>query len=79
MNISGVLIHSQPQHSAAIKAQLIELAGVEVHIGTDDGRLIVTVEAASDERLADTLLVVQQMTGVLSAALVYHHFLAESE
>ena len=50
------------------------MAGVEVHAATEDGRLIVTVEDDNDRVLADTVLSLHDVPGVLSAAMVYHQY-----
>lgn len=74
MNISGVIVHARPEQASAVRGHLIDIAGVEVHAATDDGRLIVTVEEANDRQLADTVLSLQQVPGVLSASMVYHEY-----
>jgi nitrate reductase NapD len=55
------------------------MAGVEVHAVSAEGRLIVSIEAASDRETADTFVAIQELAGVLSASLVYCHFEAEPD
>ena len=74
MNISGVIVHARPDQVGAVRGRLIDIAGVEVHAATDDGRLIVTVEEANDRQLADPVLSLQQVPGVLAASMVYHEY-----
>ena len=71
MNISGVLVHALPAKAAAVREALEALPGVEVHLQTDDGQLIVTVEEAG---AGDSMLAVHRVDGVISAGLVYHNF-----
>jgi nitrate reductase NapD len=78
MNISGVLVHARPETLAAVKSRLAAIAGVEIHAATDDGKLIVTVEEENDRILADTVLSLRDVPGVLSASMVYHEYLDES-
>jgi len=78
MNISGVLVHARPEKVAAVRLRLTEIAGVEVHAATDDGKLIVTVEEESDRILADTVLSLRDVPGVLSASMVYHEYADET-
>ncbi|MDH3948718.1 MAG: chaperone NapD [Gammaproteobacteria bacterium] len=73
MNIAGVVIHARPEKLEGVEAQLIELPGVEVHATAEDGRMVVTVEDEAP-RLADTVMGLQDVEGVLSASLIYHHF-----
>lgn len=74
MNISGVIVRARPEQLAAVRARLAEIAGVEVHAATDDGRLIVTVEEASDRLLADAVIGLNNVPGVLAASMVYHQY-----
>lgn len=78
MNISGVIVRARPEKLAAVRARLADIAGVEVHAATDDGRLIVTVEEASDRLLADAVLGLNNVPGVLAASMVYHQYDEES-
>lgn len=79
MNISGVLIHARPENRERVKLQLEQVAGVEVHASTDDGKLVVTVEASADRTAADTVYKLQDMPGVIAASMVYHHFEDDTE
>ena len=73
MNIAGVVIHARPEKLEGVEAQLLGLPGVEIHATADDGRMVVTVEDEAP-RLADTVMGLQDVDGVLSASLIYHHF-----
>ncbi len=74
MNISGVIVHARPERVDDVQHSLAAMAGVEVHAATDDGKLIVTVEDDDDRMLADTVMSLHNVPGVLSAAMVYHQF-----
>ncbi len=74
MNISGVIVHSRPEKAASVQQLLTEIPGVEIHAVGDDGRMVVTVEEASDRRMADTVSGLQNLEGVIAASMVYHHF-----
>lgn len=74
MSIAGVLIHAYPGSTNAVRSALEGLNGVEIHRETDDGRYIVTVEDTETTRLDDTILALQQLSGVASVALAYHSF-----
>ena len=79
MNICGVLVHATPGRQAAVAEALAALGNTEVHQITNDSRLIVTVEEADDRTAGDTVLAMHRIPGVLSAALVYHHFEPDQE
>jgi len=73
-NISSVILGVSPDDTADVSGQLLSLAGVEVHAVAEDGRMIVTIEAASDSATVDTFEAIRLMPGVLSASLVYHQY-----
>lgn len=74
MNIAGVLVHSRPELAESVGRALDALPGVEVHRRSPDGRLVVTIEDRDEQSAGDSLLAMHRLDGVLSAALVYHHF-----
>lgn len=74
MNISSAIVHTRSGQAPRVRAALQQLAGVEVHAATDDGRLIITFEGESDGDIVQVFDRIQQTEGVLSAALVYHRF-----
>lgn len=74
MNISGVLVRSLPGNIPAVTARLEALAGVEVHGANPDGRLVVTVEEAGDRAMADTVVRIQDLPGVISVSMIYHQY-----
>jgi nitrate reductase NapD len=79
MNISGVLVRSLPENINAVTARLEALAGVEVHGASPDGRLVVTVEESGDRAMADTVVRMQDLPGVLSASMIYHQYEEEPD
>jgi len=72
-HIAGVVVHAHPAHRRAVHDHIAGLPGAEVHAAGDDGRLVVTLEAASFRSIAAQLDVLHTIHGVLSAALVYQH------
>lgn len=74
MNISGVIVRVRPENVAAVRKRLAAIDGVDVHAATEDGRLIVTVEEESDRLLADAVLRLNGVPGVLAASMVYHQY-----
>ena len=74
MNISGVLVKAYPENLVTIEKTLSTMAGVEVHGNNEDGRIVITVEDKSANNITDTLVQIQDVPGVLSAAMIYHQF-----
>lgn len=74
MSISGLVIHAHPERTQEVRARLAELEGVDIHAVGEDGRMVVTLDSASDRKAADTLMDMQKLEGVLNASLVYNQF-----
>ncbi len=74
MNISGVVVRTFPGNIDTVRHSLERLDGVEVHGANEDGRLVVTIEKESERDIADLLVHMQDVPGVLSASMVYHQF-----
>lgn len=79
MNICGVLVHVVPERKARVTAELSAMPGLEVHDMAEGGRLIVTVEDTRDTLALDMLTAIHRTSGVVAAALVYHHFDADAD
>jgi len=79
MNISSVVVHARSEATAAVSHRLAAMAGVEVHAVSAEGRLIVSIEAASDRETADTFEAIRELAGVLSVSLVYAHYETEPD
>lgn len=73
MNISGIVVHSRPEDIEALREQMASLAGVEVHVTKDDGRMVITIEDTPESGPTETLMRVQNLPGVLSAAMIYNY------
>jgi nitrate reductase NapD len=78
-NICGVLVHVAPGRENDVTAQLNATPGIEVHAAGGDGRLVVTVEDTPEITAAERLATISGWPGVMSAALVYHHYEPDSE
>ncbi len=74
MNISGVLVKAYPEKVISIEEVLTTMDGVEVHGNNKSGGIIITVEQANAGKMSDTLVEIQDVPGVLSAAMIYHQF-----
>ncbi|MBF0470877.1 MAG: chaperone NapD [Gammaproteobacteria bacterium] len=73
MNICGILIHIQPEKRDEVTSRLLAICGVEIHSVTAQGQVIATLEEDNEERTASSLLAIQDLQGVISASMIYHH------
>lgn len=79
MNISGIVVHANPDNIDKVRARLEQISGVEVHAASAEGKMVVTIERSNDGETADLFEEISKIKGVLSTAMVYHHFEPDSE
>jgi nitrate reductase NapD len=73
VHISGILVTTRPDDTAACIEDLAALAGVEVHHRQpESGRIVVVQEGTSVEEQEDGLRRIQALPRVVSACLVQH-------
>ena len=72
-HIVGVLIQTQPENIPQVRADLSDIAGLEIHAVSPDGRIVVTIEGDGRRSVADALTSLNTIERVLSTCLVYEH------
>lgn len=78
MHISGVLVHAKPEHIAMVLNGISRIEGLEVHATDKDGKMVVTVENENEQASSNVFELINQLPGVLSATMIYHHFEPDS-
>lgn len=73
VHIAGIVVHVRPGDVAAIRKQIPLIPSAEIHAASEDGRLIVTLEADSARRTVDYMDAIRALPGVLNVVLVYQH------
>lgn len=73
IHIAGVVVHARPQLLQSVREAIAALDSVEVHGASAEGKLAVTVETESPAEVLSRIDTIQQIEGVLSAAIVYEH------
>ena len=71
LHIASMVIHAVPRRLDRVADAVAALPGAEVHAAAPNGKLVVTLEAASAGELTGTVSRIQHIEGVLSAVLVY--------
>ncbi|MNG19962.1 assembly protein for periplasmic nitrate reductase [compost metagenome] len=59
----------------AVKANLRLLDGLELHHESAAGKLVVVLEARHEDQILQRIEQINQLPGVLNAALIYHELL----
>ena len=73
MNISSAIVYAYPQRADSVRTSLRGLPGLEIHHEGADGRFIVTIEDGHGVSVADIVMQLHRLDGVLSAAMVYQY------
>ena len=73
-HISSLVVHVRPERETEIAARIGRLKGAEILPCQIAGKLIVTLETASTAEIVERLNVIHDLRGVISAALIYHHW-----
>lgn len=71
VHIASFIVHVVPRHVMAVAARVAALPGAEVHAATPEGKVVVTLEAIGSGPILSTVATIQQLDGVINAALVY--------
>ncbi|RME34502.1 MAG: glutamate synthase [Gammaproteobacteria bacterium] len=74
MNISGIVVRARPERREQVCSRLERLDGVEVHASSEEGKLVVTVEATGERQLTERVMNIESVPGVLAVSLVYHQY-----
>jgi nitrate reductase NapD len=71
--IAGLVIRARPERLSSVRAALTRLPGAEIHAVDERGKLVLTLEAATDGRIADLMLHIPDIPGVLTCDLAHYH------
>lgn len=75
LHIASLLVHCHPDSLAAVRANLARLPDLELHQCSPAGKQVVVLEARDESAILERLQAIQQLPGVLGAALIYHELL----
>lgn len=73
-HVSSLVVLTQPTLRHQLAEEIAALDGAEIHAVTDEGKLVVTLEGASQRPIMAAIDAISAMPGVLSASLIYHQF-----
>ncbi len=73
LHISSLVVQVRPEALARVRDAVAALEGAEVHGHSPAGKLVVTLETVSEAATLERLTAINQLEGVFSAVLVYHH------
>ena len=71
-HISSLVVHGRAGLLKAISTAIAGLPGAEVQASDAAGKLIVTLETASESEISKRIDAIRALDGVFAASLVYH-------
>ncbi|MBM5456562.1 chaperone NapD [Pseudomonas sp. P66] len=75
LHIASLVVLARPQLLEAVKANLRLLEGLELHQESAAGKLVVVLETADEHQILQRIEQINNLPGVLNAALIYHELL----
>ena len=71
-HISSLVVHCRPEVLDRVKDRIEAIPEAEVPRHSQQGKLVVLLETANEERTMQHISAIEQLPGVINAALVYH-------
>ncbi|MCW2271357.1 assembly protein for periplasmic nitrate reductase [compost metagenome] len=75
LHIASLVVLARPELLEAVKANLRLLEGLELHQQSAVGKLVVVLEARDETQILHCIEQINNLPGVLNAALIYHELL----
>ncbi|MGY2340451.1 chaperone NapD [Pseudomonas sp. SDO5532_S415] len=75
LHIASLVVLARPELLEAVKANLRLLDGVELHQESTAGKLVVVLETTHENQILQRIEQINNLPGVLNAALIYHEIL----
>ncbi|WP_078085223.1 chaperone NapD [Microbulbifer mangrovi] len=79
LHIASLLVHVRPVHIPAVSAWVETCPELEIHLGNDEGKLVMVLETADHHFINTMIETIKDQQGVLNVAMVYHEELKLSE
>lgn len=74
LHVSSLIVHINVAKSMTIKASINKLNGAEVITISDQGKVIVVLEAPNQREIMEVIDAINELDGVINTGLVYHEF-----
>ena len=71
LNISSAIVYARPGTDAVLRERLTQVQGVEVHAASEDGKIIVTIDAENDRAAIDVYEALGRIDDVLNIAMIF--------
>lgn len=71
-HISSLVVRARPDRLAAVVRRIAALSVAEIAMTDPSGKIVVTLETLNEDEIVAAMNAMQNMSGVVSVALVYH-------
>ena len=71
-HVASLVVQCRPENLSDVVPRLEALADVEVPLQDERGKLVVLLDLPDETELLTRITQIEQLTGVISATLVYH-------
>lgn len=78
VHISSLVVHCRPDSIDRVKTEIENIPEAEVPEYSDEGKLVVLLETSNEGRIMQRISTIENLAGVISAALVYHQIDSET-
>ena len=78
VHITSLVVQAVPSKWREAADEVARLPAVEVHTGEPIGKFIVLLETDDEQQILNAIDRIQDIDGVLTATMVYHHVDEES-
>lgn len=79
LHIASFIVHCWPDHMETIKSLIEQSEGLETGAESPEGKLVVIAEGPHQQRLLETVELLESQPGVLECILVYHELMSSAE
>ncbi|AWB66870.1 hypothetical protein C2869_10685 [Saccharobesus litoralis] len=76
-HVASFVAQAIPAQIQKVQNSILSQAGSEIHAVSDEGKIVFTIEADSQNRIGKTIDDIKQDSAILTLAPVYHQFLTE--
>ncbi|MBF0285594.1 MAG: chaperone NapD [Magnetococcales bacterium] len=77
--LASAVIRARAERLPEVRTALRSIPGLDIHVESPHGALIITLEGTEPDPLASALHHIRGIDGVLTADLIYQHFEDDSE
>lgn len=76
-HVASFVAHAQSQHLNELRDEISATEGAEIHAISEQGKIVFTIEAASQNKIGFLIDQLKHHIGLLSLSPIYHQFLTE--